>query len=71
MLPILPVKVPGDPDAFVPWVAEVEFRLNSGLMIVKANPDPSKGRINYTHYFLWKNNRWTLLRRVPLKEVTP
>jgi hypothetical protein len=40
-------------------------------MIVKANPDPSKGRNNYTHYFLWKNDHWTLLLRVPMKEVTP
>jgi hypothetical protein len=71
MLPFLPVKVPGDPDAFVSWVAEVEFRLNSCLMIVKANPDPSKGRSNYTFYFLWKNDHWTLLRRVPLTDTTP
>lgn len=71
MLPSLPLKVPGDPNAFVPSVAEVEFRVNSALMIIEANPDPSKGRINYMNYFLWKNNQWTLLRRVPMKEVTP
>jgi hypothetical protein len=52
LLPPLPLKVPGDSDAFMPWVVQVEFRLNSDLMIVKANPDSSKGRDNYTHYFL-------------------
>ncbi len=71
ILPLLPRKVSGDPDAFVPGVAEVEFRINSGLMIIEANPALSKGRINYTHYFLWQNNHWSLLRRVPMKEVTP
>lgn len=70
-LPPLPASVPSDPDTFIPWVAEVDFRLNSRLMIVKANPDPSKGRTNYTHYFLWDNNRWKLLLRMPLKSNDP
>jgi hypothetical protein len=70
LLPSLPLAVPGDPDRFVPWVAKVEFRANSNLMIVKANPDPSKGRRNYTHYFLWKNNQWTLVRRIPMEDAT-
>ena len=71
LLPLLLFPVPGDSDHAVPLSAKVEFRQDSGLMIVKANPDPSKERINYTHYFLWENNQWTLLRRVPMKEVTP
>jgi hypothetical protein len=71
LLPPLPVAVPGDPDRFVPRVAKIEFRPNSNLMMVKANPDPSKGRRNYTHYFLWKNNQWTLLRRIPMEDATP
>jgi hypothetical protein len=71
LLPSLPTAVPGDPDHFMPWVAKVEFRPNSNLMIVKANPDLSKGRRNYTHYFLWKHNRWNLLRQIPLEDTTP
>lgn len=71
LLPSLPATVPGDPDHFIPWVAKVEFRPNSNLMIVEAIPDPSKKRGSYTHYFLWKNNQWTLLGRVPLRNLTP
>ena len=66
-LPPLPATVPEKPDSFIPWVADVAFRQNSNLMIVKANPDPSKGRTNYAHYFLWENNRWKLLRRIPME----
>jgi len=58
LLPLLLFPVPGDSDHAVPLSARVEFRQNSGLM-------------NYTHYFLWKNDRWTLLLRVPMKEITP
>jgi hypothetical protein len=56
--------VPGGP-------AGVEFRQDSNLMIVRANPDPSKAHSNYTHYFLWKNDHWTLLLRIPLADATP
>lgn len=66
LLPPLPAAVPGDPDQFVPWVAGVEFRQNSNLMIVRANPDPSKSSTNYTYYFLWEDNQWKLLRRIPM-----
>ncbi len=67
LLPPLPATVPDEPDSFIPWVADVSFRQNSKLMIVKANPDPAKGRTNYAHYFLWENNRWKLLRRIPME----
>jgi hypothetical protein len=67
LLPSLPAAVPDQPDSFVPWAAEVAFRRNSNLMIVKANPYPSKGRTNYVHYFLWENNRWKLSRRIPME----
>ena len=67
LLPPFPATDPDDPDRFVPWVAEIKFRLNSRLMIVKANPDPSKERINYVHSFLWENNQWRLLRRIAMK----
>lgn len=69
LLPLLLFPVPGDSDHAVPLSARVEFRQDSSLMIVKANPD--QGRSNYTHYFLWKNNHWTLLRRVLLTDTTP
>lgn len=71
LLPLLLFPVPSDSEHAVPLSSRVEFRQNSGLMIVKANPDPSKGRSNYIYYFLWKNDHWTLLLRVPMKEVTP
>jgi hypothetical protein len=48
------LQIPG----FMLSVAEIDFRVDSDLMIVKANPDPSKERSNYTHYFLWKNDHW-------------
>ncbi len=67
LLPPLPAAVPGAADSFIPWPAGVAFRQNSNLVIVKANPDPSKGRTNYAHYFLWENNRWKLLRRIPME----
>jgi len=68
-LPLLPATEPGDPDHFIPWVADVEFRRDSNLMIVRANPDPSRGRTSYAHYFLWENNRWKLLRRIPMEPI--
>lgn len=71
LLPPLLFPVPGDREHAVPLSAKVEFRQNSRLMTVQANPDPSKAGENYTHYFLWRNNHWSLLGRVPLKEVTP
>jgi hypothetical protein len=63
----LPVIAPGDPDPSPQWgPATVEFRLNSRLMIIDANPNFPNDKINYRHYLLWENNRWKLLRRVPL-----
>ncbi|MEP6539866.1 MAG: hypothetical protein ABJF23_31350 [Bryobacteraceae bacterium] len=48
----------------MPQVADVDFRENSRLMVIKATPkDQPK---SWTYYFLWQNNRWTLLRRIPL-----
>ena len=53
-------------EGYLPGVADVAFRQNSALMIVKANPNPPKER-NYTHYFLWESNRWKLLLRIPME----
>ncbi len=47
-----------------PWLPDVEFRSNSMLMIMSPEPAMARGAI-YTHYFLWQENRWILLRRVP------
>lgn len=45
---------------------EIEFRPDSNLMIVKATPSQSGRHPSYTFYFLWKQDRWALLRRDPL-----
>jgi hypothetical protein len=70
LLPLLPADDPANPDYFVPSVAELEFRPNSKLMIVKANPNQFGGRAGYAYYLLWQDNRWRLLRRVPLPPRT-
>jgi len=53
---------------FVPQNPEVQFRLNSKLMIIKATPSRSGRGPSYTFYFLWQGNRWSLLRKVPLNQ---
>jgi len=60
-LPVLTVglSVSRNPD--------IEFRLNSRLMVIKATPTQTRQHPSYTYYFLWQDSRWTLLRRVPLK----
>jgi hypothetical protein len=42
---------------------ELQFRLDSNLLIIKNNARTS---LPYTSYYLWQENRWTLLRRAPL-----
>jgi hypothetical protein len=49
--------------------AEVQFRLNSNLMIIKTTPSQSGSHPAYTYYFLWRQNRWTLLRKMPLHRI--
>jgi hypothetical protein len=60
-LPLLTVgnAVSGNP--------EVESRSNSNLMIVKATPVQSLRHPSFTYYFRWNRDRWTLLRRDPLR----
>jgi hypothetical protein len=48
---------------------QVEFRSGSRLMIIKATPNQSGRHPSYTYYFLWRQNRWTLLRRLPLDHL--
>lgn len=50
----------------VPENPEVQFQLNSNLMIIKASPNRSRRHASYTYYFLWRQNRWALLRKVAL-----
>jgi hypothetical protein len=69
LLPPMPATDPDNPNRFIPWVAEVDFRLGSELMIISANPNLSKSRVNYAHYFLWESNQWKLLRRIPMEPV--
>lgn len=61
-LPLLSVgwAVPRNPD--------VQFRVSSRLMIIRATPKQTLPSPSYTYYFLWKDHAWTLLRRLPLKE---
>jgi hypothetical protein len=47
---------------------EIQFRPNSDLMSIKATPDYLVNRLSFTYYFLWRQNRWTLLRKVPLDQ---
>lgn len=52
----------------VPQNPEVQFRHDSSLMIIKATPSQSDQHASYTFYFLWRQNRWTLLRKVSLPQ---
>ena len=47
----------------------VQFRLKSGLMIIKASPSQLGRHDAYVYYFLWRQDRWTLLRRVSLSRL--
>jgi len=44
--------------------AEVEYRLNSRLLTMKACPGQLSGPC-FMHYFLWSGEDWRLLRRSP------
>ena len=52
----------------VPQNPKVQFRLKSSLMIIKATPNQSGRHPSYTYYFLWRQNRWTLLKKSSLDE---
>ena len=68
----LPGIAPGGPDPCPHWgPATVTFRLNSRLMIVDGNTDWPKDKHNYHHYFLWENNQWKLLQKVPFAPCSP
>jgi hypothetical protein len=41
-----------------PWLPQVQFRRNSRLVIMIPVPAMARRPI-FTHYFLWKENRWT------------
>jgi hypothetical protein len=56
------------PDS-VPQNPVVQFRLNSGLMIIKASPSQLGHHDPYGYYFLWHMNQWMLLRRAPLSKL--
>ena len=49
-----------------PWLPAVEFRQNSKLMIMTPCPNLARGPI-YTHYFVWQDDHWNLIRRILLK----
>jgi len=58
---MLPMSVGRAPD--------LEFRLDSRLMVIKATPDWDRPEAkSYTFYFLLQNQQWKLLRRVPITD---
>jgi hypothetical protein len=68
----LPGIAPGDPEPCPQWgQANVKFHLNSKLMTVEANTDWPADKRNYRHYFLWENNQWKLLQKVPIAPCAP
>jgi len=50
----------------VPQNPDIRFQPDSNLMIVKVTPSQTGKHPSYTFYFLWKQDRWVLLRKVPL-----
>jgi hypothetical protein len=49
--------------------AEVNFRLTSRLLTIDACPEQyvKADALCYSHYYLWENNSWKLLRRVQIE----
>ncbi len=48
---------------------ELEYRIDSRLMVIKATPHWDKpDAVSYAFYFLWQGDRWSLLRRVQIDE---
>src|SRR6185312_10210357 len=60
----LPLLIVGESVAQNP---KVQFRLNSSLMIIQATPSPSEHPPCCAYYFVWRQNRWILLRRDQLR----
>ncbi len=54
-----------------PWQASVEFRLDSELVVMTPCPNMFEAHMAtvplFRHYFLWRDNRWTLLKKLPLE----
>jgi len=49
--------------------ADVEYRSDSRLMVIRATPHSDRrNAAPYAFYFLWQDERWTLLMRLPLEE---
>lgn len=67
----LPYTSPGDPMRCLPSPAPLKFRLDSSLMTVEANTDWPRDKPNYRRYFLWENNQWKLLPKVPIAPCAP
>ena len=55
------------PEEAVPRNPEVQFRLNSRLMVIRATPHSNQPGIHpsYAFYFLRQPNGWSLLRKIP------
>jgi hypothetical protein len=46
---------------------EIQFRPDSRLFVIEATPKQTQQHPSYRYYFLWRDHRWTLLKRVLLK----
>lgn len=55
------------PELAVSRNAELEYRLDSGLLIIKATPRQTAKHPSYVYYFLLEGNHWRLLRQVPYR----
>jgi hypothetical protein len=64
----LPLLTPGSSVSRNP---EVQFRLDSRLMVITATPKQTQRHPSYSYYFLWQDNAWTLIKRLPLKVERP
>jgi hypothetical protein len=60
---ILPLLTLGNS---VPGVAEIHYRLDSELMVIRATPVQSREHPSFEYYFVLSQGRWELLRRIRL-----
>lgn len=57
------------PSAVLGRNPDVEYRLDSRLMIIRATPNSYRpSATSYTFYFLMQGRQWKLLRRVPITD---
>ena len=55
------------PELAVSRNAELEYGVDSSLLIIKATPRQTQKHPSYTYYFLLDGDQWRLLRQVPYR----